>query len=399
MASTKYEGCGEIGGIQAIFLAQFHPDQGPLIRCQWPRDFLSRDSFDSLSRFIIPKNEIQAQTVTVNCLGYKISGYPTYLHDKKYRRNYLLFNLCLVCHHWSRTVQFEPFVRKLSQFFANLEKESLLLSRGVEDDLEDKVEQIEAMLAQVYNDMNSKAGKSVVVCGQNSLQLSVIDLGNDPAPVYDYQVPILRVHTQGFHPEQWDLTTTQIIPYLDGFNHIGRIAALADVESNLVRACVQNLVYHRVVGLVSIFQYGNVYTVTPELASLRTDKELQKDLSERVARSEEELPTFRDLYTFVSSFTYGTTVKDLCLRFNPAKMGIDERRLVQYLLLRGVLRRVFKYPVWSGGEGVVVPEVQRLYAWFTGEFHTDQVCVAMGLSAAQCDAKIEEDSDVLVLWK
>ena len=41
-----------------------------------PNDFLSKEKFDSLSRFIIPKNEIQAQTITVNCLGYKISEYP-----------------------------------------------------------------------------------------------------------------------------------------------------------------------------------------------------------------------------------------------------------------------------------------------------------------------------------
>ena len=68
---TKYEGCGEIGSIRAIFLAQFHPDQGPLIRCQWPHHFLSKEHFDSLSRFIIPKNEIQAQTITVNCMEYK----------------------------------------------------------------------------------------------------------------------------------------------------------------------------------------------------------------------------------------------------------------------------------------------------------------------------------------
>jgi len=397
MASNKYEGCGEIGGIRAIFLAQFHPDQGPMIRCQWPRDFLSKENFDILSRFIIPKNEIQSQTVTVNALGFKISGYPTYLHDKKYRRNYLLFNLCLVCHHWSRTVQFEPFVRKLSQFFVNLEKESFLLSRGVEDDLEDKVDQIEAMLEKVYNDMNTE-GRSVVVCGQNSLQLSVIDLGNDPPQVFDYQVPILTIHSHPFLPDQWDLTTTQIIPYIDGFNHIGRISALADVESNLVRACVQNLVYHRVVGLVCIFQYSNVYTVTPELESLRTDKELQLDVLKRVSRNEDELPTFKDVYSFISSFTYGTTVKDLCLRLNPQKLCFDERRLVQYLLLRGIFRRVFKYPVWNG-EGCLSLELQQLYAWFTSEFHTDQICVATGLSSHQLDAKIEADSNILVLWK
>jgi hypothetical protein len=37
----------------------------------------------------------------------------------------------------------------------------------------------------------------------------------------------------------------QILPYIDGFNHVARIAALADVEPNLVRACVQTLLYHR----------------------------------------------------------------------------------------------------------------------------------------------------------
>merc|ERR1711988_1366691 len=162
-------------------------DQGPLVRCQWPRDFLSKEKFDSLSSFIIPKNELQAQTITVNCLGYKISGYPTYLHDKRYRRNYLLFNLCVVCFPWSRTVQFEPFVRKLSQFFVNLEKESFLLSSGIEDEHDDKVEQIEDMLKQVYCDVNN-LGPCVLEYGQNSLQLSVVPMeSGEPVSVRDCQ--------------------------------------------------------------------------------------------------------------------------------------------------------------------------------------------------------------------
>ena len=160
MSGSKYEGCGEIGSIRAIFLSQFHPDQGPMIRCQWPTDFLSKEKFDSLSSFIIPKNELQAHTITVNCLGYKISGYPTYLHDKKYRRNYLLFNLCIVSYPWSRTVQFEPVVRKLSQFFVNLEKESVLLSSTEDHNDGEKV--IERMLEQVYNDLNSEGARCVV---------------------------------------------------------------------------------------------------------------------------------------------------------------------------------------------------------------------------------------------
>lgn len=280
-----------------------------------------------------------------------------------------------------------------------MEKENLLLLQGVEDTQEDKVEQIEAMLEQVYTDMNNE-GRSVVVCGQNSLQLSVIDLGSDPPHVFDHQVPLLSVDTEHFDPDQWDLTTTQILPFIDGFSHIKRISDLADVEPNLVRACVENLVYHRVVAMLPIFQYCNIYTVTPDLANLRSDVELQMDLLLQAARSEEQLPTFRDVYTFTCSFTYGTTVKDLCHRLNPAEMGIDERRLVQYLVKKGILRRVFKHPVWSGGDSTSVPiELQKLYACFTGEFHTDQICVATGLSAAQLDAKIEADSNILVLWK
>jgi len=256
-------------------------------------------------------------------------------------------------------------------------------------------ESIQDMLVKVYTDMNTE-GKSVVVCGQNSLQLSVISMGSDPPPVWDYQVPVLIVKSNKFHPDQWDLTTTQIIPYLDGFNHIARISALADVESTLVRACVQNLVYHRVVGLATIFQYSNVYTVTPDLALIRTDRDLQQDMLSHIARKEGMLPNFRDVYTFISSFTYGTTVKDLCQRLSPSKCGFDERRLVQYLVLKGILRRVHKYPVWTG-EGLG-PE-PRLYQWFNSQHHMDQICVATGLSTSVLDKRIEEDTFVIVIWK
>ena len=68
----------------------------------------------------------------------------------------------------------------------------------------------------------------------------------EPTPVRDYQVPVLTVVPDCLQPEQWDLTTTQILPHIDGFNHIAKISSLADVGSALVRACVQNLVYHKV---------------------------------------------------------------------------------------------------------------------------------------------------------
>ena len=33
----------------------------------------------------------------------------------------------------------------------------------------------------------------------------------------------------------------QLLPYIDGFNHVARIAVDADVDIAIVKACIQNL--------------------------------------------------------------------------------------------------------------------------------------------------------------
>jgi hypothetical protein len=53
-------------------------------------------------------------------------------------------------------------------------------------------------------------------------------------------------------------------------------------------------------------------------------------------------PALRDIFRMYSSMTYGTTVRDLCVRLNPHPLRIDERKLVQFGLLEGLIRRVYK---------------------------------------------------------
>ena len=148
--------------------------------------------------------------------------------------------------------------------------------------------------------------------------------------------------------------------------------------------------------MTTIFQYSNVYTVTPLLSALRRDRQFQGDLLANICRKEGDLPSFRDVYTFISSFTYGTTVKDLCQRMSPSKLGFDETRLVQFCVLRGLLRRVHKYPVWTEEEGGAD---SRLTSWMTGDHDTDEICVATGVPSAVLDKKLEEWSGVVVIWK
>ena len=66
-------------------------------------------------------------------------------------------------------------------------------------------------------------------------------------------------------------------------------------------------------------------------------------------------------------------------------------------MLRGILRRVHKYPVLSVDSS---PSHRHgVYQWFTGGHHTDEISVKTGLSSAQLDDKIDKDPHVLVLWK
>lgn len=122
-----------------------------------------------------------------------------------------------------------------------------------------------------------------VVDESNTFHLKLIEIRKDPPVVQEYDVPVFIQCKEHFIKPQWDLTTqqvglrrlqqfeekknfisvvltreagtgqcnqdrnvvlySQILPLIDGFRHIQKIAAEADVELNLVRIAVQNLMY------------------------------------------------------------------------------------------------------------------------------------------------------------
>lgn len=41
-----------------------------------------------------------------------------------------------------------------------------------------------------------------------------------------------------------------------------------------------------------------------------------------------------------SNMKSGVTMKDLCIRFNPLQLNIDERSLVEFGILEGFIRRI-----------------------------------------------------------
>lgn len=50
----------------------------------------------------------------------------------------------------------------------------------------------------------------------------------------------------------------------------------------------------------------------------------------------------RDVFCMYSNMKSGVTMKDLCIRFNPSRLNIDERSLVEFGILEGFIRRIHK---------------------------------------------------------
>lgn len=52
--------------------------------------------------------------------------------------------------------------------------------------------------------------------------------------------------------------------------------------------------------------------------------------------------SLKSIICMYAGMTYGTTIRDLCIRFNPQALGINERKLVQFGVVEGLIRRIQK---------------------------------------------------------
>lgn len=143
----------------------------------------------------------------------------------------------------------------------------------------------------------------------------------------------------------------QILPYINGFNHIARVASMADCSLGLALQCVRHLILLGVATVIPVFQYCNIYRPTPKLSQLATCKKMQQRCIEQCTKisSHSNMPgtkaKVRDVFRMFASMAHGATFGELCVRFNPSVLNINERKMVLFGLLEGLIRRVDKYPI------------------------------------------------------
>lgn len=355
---------------------------------QSPVNFLSKQAFDLINAYILPKRELERQVLTVNTLSIKIVGYPVKIKHEKYARNAFYFNLCFVCDHYCRSVQYEPIVKKLSEFLIMLEMEYSFLSK------EEFRPRLQLMLNKIITDLN-ESRQCTITEEETTVYLKIARIADDPCEVFDYQVPILKPEFENVPLDSWDLTTQQVLPYINSVNHVAKIALIADVENELVKSCIQNLVYHNVVELLPLFKYSNIYMCTRNLQKLARNQAFAKEcLSFVTLKSDQTLPSIYSVFKFYSQMAHGVTLNTLCIRLSPRTNNINERKLVEFGLRHALIRVINKYPIFTGS--IPGNSRQRLY---TGLLHFDEICCLTNLSPQKLEELIEVDTNVTVIMK
>lgn len=99
-----------------------------------------------------------------------------------------------------------------------------------------------------------------------------------------------------------------MLPFIDGYRHVARIAHEADVEVSLVKACIQNMIYYGLVRLIPIFQYSNVYVTTPRLVELYSDAALIEECLRAVAKQDGALPSFKHVLQLYAAMRPGNSI-------------------------------------------------------------------------------------------
>lgn len=167
----------------------------------------------------------------MNVLGKKIIGYPIQIPNDKYERNAFYFNTCFVCDAWARTVQYENVLVKLAKFFLSIELETEYLSRNSNMSLEAEGE-LTNMFQNILTGLNDTDRECFYVFKGRLLALKVVPaVLSDPPKIEDHQVPVFVIDVGPV--DKWDLTTQQIIPYIDGFNHISQISNVHSLQTQL----------------------------------------------------------------------------------------------------------------------------------------------------------------------
>uniref|UniRef100_A0A8R1XST2 Nitrogen permease regulator 2-like protein n=1 Tax=Onchocerca volvulus TaxID=6282 RepID=A0A8R1XST2_ONCVO len=341
--------------LKAIIFAEFDADKGPVIRIQVPHFLFDAKIFDTFSNAIIPKPELFHRLIKVNHVEnsdgkvYKIMGHPVGIESDSYVRGRYIFNVCFVVDKNSQVdCLYEPMVQKCAAYLTLMEKDSRFLSQSQH--------KLPGLLLNIFESLNEHGECKIPVIDQTTIYLKLCPSfhGIEPPKVEPYMVPMFTQvpppNTPNHIPKM-DVLSQKICPKVDGVRCIKEIAMMVQIDADLVMRCVRNLHFYGCLTLIPLFMYSNTYVATEQLHDFYTNTVLIEECLDFIRPLNNEgkhsgpKPLFSDVFRLYASLKTGMTMKDWCERMSPRQYNVDERRVIQFGVCHGFVRKLCIYPV------------------------------------------------------
>ncbi|GAM21598.1 hypothetical protein SAMD00019534_047730 [Acytostelium subglobosum LB1] len=387
------------GQIKCIFYSEFHNTFGTKIFYQYPEGFIANDVFEGIAEFIIPKPKLCGKVITLTAFDYKILGFPVLLQDVKYHRNALLFNLAMVFDKRTDTTIYHNIILKLGTNLMALEMETeYLFNQTKVRDQPDMTKILETL----YIELNHYGESTITVDDANTINVKLFQKPVDPPEILDHMVPVLIAEIDTSNASEWDLTLLQILPYIDGVNYVNRIAKLCEIDTNLVKSCIQHLVYYGIVKMVDIFQYSNIYNPTPLIRKLASNLDMQRECTEFIKLPGSDICGFETIFTLYASMSNDTPFREYCSENELTSFGIDERSFIIFGVINGFLRRKQKYPILNNLKALEKLAPNDKKRLLDGNKSMDEICCILSVgmdSVERLLSEIAEPDSFTIIWK
>jgi len=386
--------------LKSIFFSEFDNIVGPKITFQVPESFVGSELFETIHEYVITKPNMCGHLITLTVLQHKIMGYPIHLEGSKYPRNGLLWNLCFVFdanENHQTLIAYQPIVQKLALRLKALEQESEFLFNNISKS------RLQHIIEEIYYGLRTSGRCIIPVDEANTIYLKLqSDFGTIPS-IKEHLVPILITNLEGIINCEWDLALQQIAPYINGIYHIKHISQISGVEIEIVKQCIQHLLYYNCVSLLDIFQYSNVYVCKRSFTEFATNSRKIKACANYV-RLSNEIPSIsqhRIVFLF-SMLKYDVTLKKWVEENNVTSLNVDTRKFITFGLLNGIISRVHKYPL-KLVKNKKEPMPQTKYSYFqqmlNGQTSYDEICCTLSQTKDQIDLLLQQDKNIVILSK
>uniref|UniRef100_A0A914RZT4 Nitrogen permease regulator 2-like protein n=1 Tax=Parascaris equorum TaxID=6256 RepID=A0A914RZT4_PAREQ len=228
--------------------------------------------------------------------------------------------------------------------------------------------------------------------------LSLI-LGECKIPVIDGATFYLKL-CPSFH----GIEPPKICPKIDGVRCIKDIALLVQIDADLVARCVRNLHFYGCLTLLPLFMYSNTYVANEQLHRFYLNADTIEACLDFVGPRNKEgepvtpKPIFSDVFRLYVSLRIGITMKEWCERLSPRQYNVDERRLIQFGVFHGFIRKLSIYPV-ALKQGDSRSDYLRIAKLCDGSRSLEDLAVMYTVSPLKLHTLLQNDTNFVFISK